>query len=137
MAELAVDGRGERRSLLQTTEADDGAWLRTDADSEDVAAVGGVGSLLCQWANALGAIVIGIVSTEAKAVQAKEDGCHHVIMYTQEDFVTAEKELMLFTILSEKTLLRRTSRSGLGMLSSGGSDGSGVGEQGWIRSGVQ
>ncbi|KAL6123390.1 hypothetical protein ACLB2K_075912 [Fragaria x ananassa] len=39
------------------------------------AAAGGVGSLLCQWANALGAIVIGTVSTKEKAVQAKEDGC--------------------------------------------------------------
>ncbi|KAK9142898.1 hypothetical protein Syun_012298 [Stephania yunnanensis] len=53
------------------------------------AAAGGVGSLLCQWANALGATVVGTVSTEAKAVQAKEDGCHHVIIYTQKDFVTA------------------------------------------------
>ncbi|KAK4385149.1 Quinone oxidoreductase [Sesamum angolense] len=41
------------------------------------AAAGGVGSLLCQWANALGATVIGTVSTEEKAAQAKEDGCHH------------------------------------------------------------
>ncbi|RVW30502.1 Quinone oxidoreductase 1 [Vitis vinifera] len=38
------------------------------------AAAGGVGSLLCQWANALGATVIGTVSTNEKAVQAKEDG---------------------------------------------------------------
>ncbi|GKB35231.1 putative alcohol dehydrogenase superfamily protein, partial [Tanacetum coccineum] len=37
----------------------------------------GVGSLVCQWINALGATVIGTVSTKAKAVQAKEDGCHH------------------------------------------------------------
>ncbi|KAK8944362.1 hypothetical protein KSP39_PZI008363 [Platanthera zijinensis] len=53
------------------------------------AAAGGVGSLLCQWANALGATVIGTVSNEEKAVQAKEDGCHHVINYTKEDFVTS------------------------------------------------
>ncbi|XP_077236572.1 uncharacterized protein LOC143878148 [Tasmannia lanceolata] len=53
------------------------------------AAAGGVGSLLCQWANALGATVIGTVSTEAKAVQATKDGCHHVIIYNQEDFVTS------------------------------------------------
>ncbi|KAM5557036.1 hypothetical protein ABKV19_024430 [Rosa sericea] len=45
------------------------------------AAAGGVGSLLCQWANALGATVIGTVSTQEKASQAKEDGCHHVIIY--------------------------------------------------------
>ncbi|KAM0041425.1 putative NADPH:quinone reductase [Helianthus debilis subsp. tardiflorus] len=51
------------------------------------AAAGGVGSLLCQWANALGAVVIGTVSTDEKAVQAKEDGCHHVIVTKQENFV--------------------------------------------------
>ncbi|KAI3846282.1 hypothetical protein MKW92_026215 [Papaver armeniacum] len=53
------------------------------------AAAGGVGSLLCQWGKALGATVIGTVSTEEKAVQAKEDGCDHVIVYKKEDFVAA------------------------------------------------
>ncbi|KAL6955177.1 NADPH:quinone reductase, partial [Sarracenia purpurea var. burkii] len=57
------------------------------------AAAGGVGSLLCQWANALGATVIGTVSTKEKAIQAKEDGCHHVIIYTEEDFVTRVNEI--------------------------------------------
>ncbi|KAL6989413.1 NADPH:quinone reductase, partial [Sarracenia purpurea var. burkii] len=57
------------------------------------AAAGGVGSLLCQWANALGATVIGTVSTKEKATQAKEDGCHHVIIYTEEDFVTRVNEI--------------------------------------------
>ncbi|KAH0908800.1 hypothetical protein HID58_032121 [Brassica napus] len=54
---------------------------------------GGVGSLLCQWANALGATVIGTVSTNEKAAQAKEDGCHHVIMYKDEDFVSRVKDI--------------------------------------------
>ncbi|KAF2571543.1 hypothetical protein F2Q70_00000475 [Brassica cretica] len=54
---------------------------------------GGVGSLLCQWANALGATVIGTVSTNEKAAQAKEDGCHHVIMYKNEDFVSRVKDI--------------------------------------------
>ncbi|KAF9608184.1 hypothetical protein IFM89_007570, partial [Coptis chinensis] len=40
-------------------------------------------------ANALGATVIGTVSIEEKAAQAKEDGCHHIIISTQEDFVAA------------------------------------------------
>ncbi|OMO94858.1 Alcohol dehydrogenase superfamily, zinc-type [Corchorus capsularis] len=57
------------------------------------AAAGGVGSLLCQWANALGATVIGTVSTKEKAAQAKEDGCHHVILYTEEDFVARVNEI--------------------------------------------
>ncbi|KAG7544221.1 Autophagy-related protein 3 [Arabidopsis thaliana x Arabidopsis arenosa] len=56
-------------------------------------AAGGVGSLLCQWANALGATVIGTVSTNEKAAQAKEDGCHHVIMYKDEDFVSRVNDL--------------------------------------------
>lgn len=57
------------------------------------AAAGGVGSLLCQWANALGATVIGTVSTKEKAAQAKEDGCHHVISYKDEDFVSRVNEI--------------------------------------------
>lgn len=57
------------------------------------AAAGGVGSLLCQWANALGATVIGTVSTKEKAIQAKEDGCHHVIIYKKEDFVARVNEI--------------------------------------------
>lgn len=57
------------------------------------AAAGGTGSLLCQWAKALGATVIGTVSTKEKAVQAKEDGCDHVIIYKEEDFVARVKEI--------------------------------------------
>ncbi|XP_010062458.2 quinone oxidoreductase isoform X1 [Eucalyptus grandis] len=57
------------------------------------AAAGGVGSLLCQWANSLGATVIGTVSTKEKAAQAKDDGCHHVIIYKEEDFVSRVKEI--------------------------------------------
>uniref|UniRef100_A0A0D6QS37 Probable quinone oxidoreductase n=1 Tax=Araucaria cunninghamii TaxID=56994 RepID=A0A0D6QS37_ARACU len=57
------------------------------------AAAGGVGSLLCQWGNALGATVIGTVSTKEKAAQASEDGCHHPIIYTQENFVERVKEI--------------------------------------------
>ncbi|CAM0871295.1 unnamed protein product [Alopecurus aequalis] len=57
------------------------------------AAAGGVGSLLCQWANALGATVIGTVSNEEKAAHATQDGCHHVIMYTKEDVAMRVKEI--------------------------------------------
>ncbi len=51
------------------------------------AAAGGTGSILCQWAAALGATVIGTVGTASKADIAKASGCDHVIIYTQEDFV--------------------------------------------------
>lgn len=57
------------------------------------AAAGGCGSLLCQWAKALGATVIGTVSSEQKAAQAAEDGCHHVIIYSEEDFVAKVNEI--------------------------------------------
>lgn len=57
------------------------------------AAAGGVGSLLCQWAYALGATIIGTVSTKEKAAQAKEDGAHHVIIYKEEDFVARVNEI--------------------------------------------
>jgi len=43
------------------------------------AAAGGVGVLLCQWASALGATVIGVVGSEAKARVARAHGCAHVI----------------------------------------------------------
>jgi NADPH2:quinone reductase len=51
------------------------------------AAAGGVGLILCQWADALGATVIGTVSTDEKAAIASAHGCHHPIVYTRQDFV--------------------------------------------------
>jgi NADPH2:quinone reductase len=50
------------------------------------AAAGGVGLILCQWAAALGATVIGTVSNDEKAALARANGCHHTIVYTHEDF---------------------------------------------------
>jgi len=52
-------------------------------------AAGGVGLILCQWAAALGATVIGAVSTDAKAKLARENGCTHTVVYSQGDFVEA------------------------------------------------
>lgn len=49
------------------------------------AAAGGVGLLLCQWASALGATVIGTVSTDAKADLARSAGCCHTIVIPRED----------------------------------------------------
>ena len=50
------------------------------------AAAGGVGLILTQMAKALGAQVIGTVSTEAKAQLAREAGADHVINYVEQDF---------------------------------------------------
>lgn len=57
------------------------------------AAAGGVGLLVSQWLKKLGAHVIGTVSTEAKAVIAKNAGVDDVIIYTKKDFVTETKKL--------------------------------------------
>lgn len=57
------------------------------------AAAGGVGQLACQWAKALGAIVIGTVGSEAKAAIARAHGCDHVINYATENFATRVREI--------------------------------------------
>ena len=50
------------------------------------AAAGGVGQILCQWANQIGAKVIGTVSTKEKEKVAKNNGCHFTINYKEENF---------------------------------------------------
>src|SRR5216117_942264 len=44
------------------------------------AAAGGVGSMLSQWGRKLGAVVIGVVGSEDKAVLARKNGCRHVLV---------------------------------------------------------
>jgi NADPH:quinone reductase-like Zn-dependent oxidoreductase len=51
------------------------------------AAAGGVGLILCQWAKALGATVIGTVGSPDKVRLAKKNGARHVILYREEDVV--------------------------------------------------
>lgn len=77
------------------------------------AAAGGTGLILCQWAAALGATVIGTVSSEAKANLAKAHGCHHPIIYTQKDFVaevariSGDKKLpVVFDSVGQATFLK-------------------------------
>lgn len=57
------------------------------------AAGGGTGQLLVQVAKHCGARVIGTVSTEEKAVLAREAGADEIILYTQTDFETEVKRL--------------------------------------------
>jgi NADPH:quinone reductase len=57
------------------------------------AAAGGVGLLLCQIAHRRGARVIGTVSTQEKAVLAREAGADEVILYSQQDFARETKRL--------------------------------------------
>jgi NADPH2:quinone reductase len=77
------------------------------------AAAGGTGLILCQWAAALGATVIGTVSTEAKAEIAHAHGCKHTILYTKQDFVAevsrisgGEKLPVVFDSVGKDTFLR-------------------------------
>src|SRR4051794_22067512 len=51
------------------------------------AAAGGVGLIMCQWAAALGATVIGTVGTDEKAELARTHGCAHPIVYSKQNFV--------------------------------------------------
>jgi len=57
------------------------------------AAAGGVGLIVCQWAHHLGATVIGTVGAEAKAELARAYGCHHTILYSEEDFAERTREI--------------------------------------------
>lgn len=57
------------------------------------AAAGGVGLIVCQWAKALGATVIGTVGSDAKAELARANGCDHPIVYTRENFAARVKEI--------------------------------------------
>ncbi len=58
------------------------------------AAAGGVGQIFAQWANSIGAKVIGTVGSDEKIKVAEENGYSHVINYTKDDFA---KEVMKIT----------------------------------------
>lgn len=53
------------------------------------AAAGGVGTLLCQWADHIGARVIGVVGSVAKAALAKENGASEVIVRAETPDIAA------------------------------------------------
>ena len=57
------------------------------------AAAGGVGLIVCQWANHLGATVLGTVGSPEKAELAKAHGCHHAIQYDKEDFAARVRHI--------------------------------------------
>ena len=58
-----------------------------------LAAAGGVGLMLCQWAKYLGATVIGCVGSEEKAALAKANGADHTILYRDEDIAACVREI--------------------------------------------
>ena len=63
------------------------------AIDEENAAAGGVGLILVQWLKAIGATVIGTVSTEAKEAAARGAGADHVIRYKQDDVAAHVREI--------------------------------------------
>ena len=58
------------------------------------AAAGGVGQIFAQWANSIGAKVIGTVGSDEKIKIAEDNGYAHVINYTKNDFA---KEVLKIT----------------------------------------
>ncbi len=57
------------------------------------AAAGGMGLILCQWARALGARIVGTVSTEEKAAAAARAGCQFPVVRGRESFVDRVREV--------------------------------------------
>ncbi|HET6941687.1 MAG TPA: quinone oxidoreductase [Sphingomicrobium sp.] len=80
-AAMMLQGMTVRMLLRAVHRVDEGETILVHA------AAGGVGLIMCQWAKALGATVIGTVSTDEKARLARAHGCDHPIIYTRQDFV--------------------------------------------------
>ena len=57
------------------------------------AAAGGVGLILVQWLKHIGAVVIGTVSTEAKAEAARAAGADHIINTSTEDIAVRVRDI--------------------------------------------
>ncbi len=57
------------------------------------AAAGGVGLIVAQWARHLGATVIGVVGSDAKAAIARNHGCQHALVRGQGDLAVQVREL--------------------------------------------
>lgn len=57
------------------------------------AAAGGMGLILCRWAKALGATVVGTVSTPEKAERARAAGCDHPVIRSRQSFVDVVREV--------------------------------------------
>lgn len=80
-------GLTARMLVKQVYPLKEGDWVLVHA------AAGGVGTILCQWATALGANVIGTVSTEEKAEIARQCGCKSVVIYDKADFVEVVRDV--------------------------------------------
>jgi NADPH2:quinone reductase len=86
-AAIMLKGLTAEYLLRRTYRVQRGDWILVHA------AVGGVGLLLSQWGKALGARVIGVVGSEAKAALAKKNGCKHVLVMGRDPLVAKVKEI--------------------------------------------
>ena len=86
-AGMMLKGMTARYLLRRTFKVEKGSTVLIHA------AAGGVGLIACQWANHLGATVIGTAGSKEKAALAKAHGCHHTILYREEDFGARVKEI--------------------------------------------
>jgi NADPH2:quinone reductase len=86
-AAMMLQGMTTRYLLRETYNVGPGTVLLFHA------AAGGVGLIACQWARALGATLIGTVSSDEKAALAKAHGAAHVIVTSREDFVARVLEI--------------------------------------------
>ena len=86
-AAMMLKGLTAQYLLRRTYRVQRGEWILLHA------AAGGVGLILSQWARALGAKVIGVVGSEAKASLAMKNGCRHVLIAGGEPLVAGVKRL--------------------------------------------
>lgn len=86
-AAIMLKGLTAHYLLRRTYRVRRGDWILVHA------AAGGVGLVLCQWARSLGAKIIGVVGSEAKAAVARRHGCHHVLVSPRDAIVPGVRAL--------------------------------------------
>jgi NADPH2:quinone reductase len=86
-AGMMIRGMTARYLVRETFKVEKGSKILVHA------AAGGVGSILCQWAKHLGAMVIGAVGSNEKVATALANGCDHVIIHGNGDFSEEVKRL--------------------------------------------
>ena len=75
------------------TRAEEIDEARVRSSIPDAAVEGGVGLIMVQWLKAIGADVIGTVSSDAKEQAARKAGADHVIRYDREDIAPQVREI--------------------------------------------
>lgn len=73
--------------LRRSFRVEPGQWVLLHA------AAGGTGSIIAQWARALGARVVGVVGSDAKAAVARSNGCVATVLAADPEFVKRVREL--------------------------------------------